>query len=258
MRLTSPPLIISLPLALFLCGAFQSCAALHPSHSGCADGVAGEEHGDESCDSDTAKKKHADLSLDIEKKERELHLAKLGLKITGKKLGVTTRAGHNAVDLAREKLKAAEDALGHYTKVEAPAKLNLQQLTRDSAEFRLKQKLQEQEQMELEYGPHLTDEHARKTGEIVIWRGRKAIEFAQRRLEMSRAEGASLDSYEIPRNVVSLESAVRIAREALGRAENEVLIGELEAIVSFTKAENKIDLFEYELKKLHEQAAQSD
>ncbi len=145
--------------------------------------------------------------------------------------------------------------MSHFREVEAPAKLAEEQLSLDNSEFRLQESRQEQEQMEAEYGPHLTDEQARKTGEIVIWRGQKRIEFAERRLELSRNSLAQLDGYELPARAGDLEQKVVEKREALARAREKAERGELENLVSVTKAENRIDLLHYELSKLRESAA---
>lgn len=196
----------------------------------------------------------AELAVDIEKKERELRIAELELEIAKQKAQSAAASDRVSVAEAEQALAQAERDLAHFHDVEAPAKLANKQLSLDSSEFRLQESRQEQEQMEAEYGPHLTDEQARKTGEIVIWRGQKRIEFAERNLELSRRSFADLKGYELMTRDEELELKLSQKREALARAREKAERGQLENLVSVTKAENRIDLLHYELGKLRESA----
>jgi hypothetical protein len=237
-----------LPVLFLSSGLFASCIGTGP-HISNESSVPKTERPSKSDESSEK------LAVDIEKKERELRIAELELEIAKQKAQSVAAGDQAAVESAQLELAKAERDLSHFREVEAPAKLAEEQLSLDNSEFRLQESRQEQEQMEAEYGPHLTDEQARKTGEIVIWRGQKRIEFAERRLELSRNSLAQLDGYELPARAGDLEQKVVEKREALARAREKAERGELENLVSVTKAENRIDLLHYELSKLRESAA---
>lgn len=237
---------LALSLALTAGALLSSCASSNSAKSaGVAGSPAGAEKGAET-KVETAEKQ----ALELKKKERELHLAELDLQIAKAKAKSTSAANESAVQTASFEVESAEQALTHSKEVEGPRKLAEAQLSVDNSAFRLQQQEQEQEQMEADYGPHMTDEHAKKTGEIVLWRGKMSIEFAKRRLELSKQSQESIRGYELPRKAAELENKLKQKRDALARATEKAARGELENQVSTTKAENKLDLLQHELKKL--------
>ncbi len=191
------------------------------------------------------------LALEVEKKERELHLAELELELTKDKTRSSSTSDQAALAAASFQTESARQALKHYIEVEAPRKLTQERLSLDGTQSRLDEQLQEQEQMEADYAPHLDveDDHLKRTGEIVLARGLKRIGFARRRLALAEQALESLKVYEIPRKTAELEQALKEKEEAQARAEGKLERGKLEGVISMTKVRNKLDLLSYELSK---------
>lgn len=245
-----------LPILALFTASLAGCYSGPPERVDHASPAMDQERSEDQAKGDSkSTKDKPSPKIELEKKERELHLAQLELEIGKAKAKSTAASNAAAVAQANFDLGLAERTLVQYVEVEAPQRVAQEQLSLDNTSFRLLESRQEQEQMEVEYGPHMTDEHAKKTGEIVIWRGQKRIEFAERRLELSKLSFAQLESFEIPQKQAELKQKLDQKQEALERAKEKAERGVLEDTVSIKKIENRMDVLEYEIGKLRAKIA---
>ena len=191
-----------------------------------------------------------DVALEAEKKLRELYLARLELELARQKARSAEAEGAAAVLLARYAEKAAQDALGHYRKVEAPELLEREQLAIDKQQFELERAQRELAQLEAELGPQLSDEQGKETAELVLWRSRTKVELAGRELNLLQAGKLRIESYEIPRRTGELAAHAKEKSDALLRAEEADEQAGYQAKIDTTRAENKVDLLTLELAEL--------
>ena len=121
---------------------------------------------------------------------------------------------------------------------ERPKKLAEARLGLDRSEHR--RELAKDELDEL-ISMYEAEEFAELTKELVLKRGRKSLEFAERQLELTRKSMALLEGEELPKQQRDLELALQKAEHALRDAELDHERGAIKTDMALTKARNALE-----------------
>jgi len=195
------------------------------------------------------------LPLETEKKQRELYLAQLELDLARQQASSARAEAEAAELLARFAEKTAQDAIGHYRKLEAPQLLEREQLTIDRQQFVLESEQRDLAQLEAKLGPRVSGEKVKQTGGLALWRSRTAVEHADRELKLLQAGKQRTEEYEIPRRTGELVAYAKEQSDAHLRAEEAILQTDYRAKIETTRAENRVDLLTLELEELRARAS---
>ena len=204
------------------------------------------------------KKGRADLALEVEKKLLEVDVATLELQLAEHKARSEEAAAADAVKEAGEEFSAAGRAKEHYTKLGKLVLLADAQLEVDQGTFRLKQLEHELEQMEKEYAAYQEDEHAKATGELVLWRHKTRIGLQQQSIDQDVGKKRILVQFTVPQKEARLEADLAKKKNALARAVEAQERKRFEAELSVRKAKNKLTLARLERKRAEAELASAD
>lgn len=234
-----PILLLALPLFSF----FAACETMPKSHDASAAEV--EEKGDDEEDS---------AQDAIAKAERELENAKLELKIAQSETESSARKAREQVVSAENDLKDATDELNQFVKSELEVELSKLQLGLDRGAWRLEAEQQELAELEAMYAQ---DDVATLTKELVLQRGKKGVEFAERDLAHDRREAAATREFELPMKQRKLELAKRDKENDLKEAQAEEARTKDEIALKLSKATIEVSDAEKALTKARAKAAQA-
>jgi len=185
-------------------------------------------------------KKPRDFEAEVETKTRKVFTSELELTIAEKKAEANLADKRAALSAAERKVEAATAELERYQGTESKMLDAKARLRNDRNAFRLEELEQELAQMESEYGKYQQDSPARMTGDIVIGRTLKQIEFAKRELQLAIADRKQLTEHTIPRKLASLEGDAQKAGDALAQATAAFERAAFENKLSVTKARNSV------------------
>jgi hypothetical protein len=183
----------------------------------------------------------------VKKKEHELDDARMQLKIARQDTQAAERKQKDDVEDAQYGMEKAREALEQFQKVTRPLELAKDELGYDRAKERVEESKQELEELMSMYKK---EEFAALTKELVVNRGKKNLEFANRSLQQQEIERAQSRDVELPRKEKDLQLALHKAENKLReeKAEQEKLADENE--LKLRKAERAVDDAQKELDKL--------
>ncbi|MCC7062358.1 MAG: hypothetical protein IT456_06100 [Planctomycetes bacterium] len=189
---------------------------------------------------------------ELNKKIRELAHARIE-KETGAidakiRAGAVAAALQNATDELAEKQKALELFLGEQRSRELEEKKISLDRSAQRAEF-AKDELGELVSM------YENDEFAKTTKELVLKRGRRELEMADRSLAVERREFAEFEQHALPQRERELRRKVADAELERKKAEFEVDKAKLELALAAAKADESIAELEAEIVELREALA---
>lgn len=235
----NPILLLALPLSLW----FASCESMPaPKGDGGGTPAVAEKGGDDK----------AAAKDDVSKAQRELENARLELKIAQSETETSARKAQDEVDSAEVEAKLAADALDHFLKDERELELSKLQLGLDQAAWRLEAERQELAELEAMYKK---DDVATLTKELVLQRGKKGVEFAERNLAHEQREAAGKRDFDLPRKVRELEVAKREKENALREARADQARSKDEIDLKLRKARAEVEDAEKALKKAEAKAS---
>ena len=169
--------------------------------------------------------------------ERELLLAQLDLAVAELEAKQSMVEAERALEDAGRELEEADKALALFRDHERPSELAEAQLDLDRSRHR--NSLAKDELNEL-ISMYEAEEFAELTKELVLKRGRKSAEFAQRSLALAEAEFALLQSEELPRRERELEQGLREAQQSLADAKRALEVTRIETKIALMKAHNEL------------------
>ncbi|MBL8860230.1 MAG: hypothetical protein JNL28_17105 [Planctomycetes bacterium] len=181
------------------------------------------------------------------KAERELEYARVELKIARQECQAAERKHKDEIEAAEFDLVKAREELDQFQKVAKGLEL-------DKVKLSLERSVQNVDETKAELEELLSmykkEEFASATKELVLMRGRKRLEFANRALEQDKIEASTTRDFELPRKQRDLEMALKKSENSLreARAEQVKLADENE--LKLKKAERAVDDAERELAKL--------
>ncbi len=223
-----PILFLALPLFSF----FAACETMPKSHGESATAMEGKDD-----EKDSAQEA-------VAKAEREIENAKLELKIAQSETEASARKARDEVVSAENELKNAVDEVEQFSRSERDLELAKVQLGMDRGEWRLEAEKQELAELEAMYAK---DDVATLTKELVLQRGKKGVEFAERDLANDEREAAATREFELPMKQRKLELAkrdkdndLREARADEARTKDEIDLKLRKARAGITDAEKAL------------------
>ena len=228
--------LTSLLLPLFGVGGLGACATTVEAPAPQVEqAAAGEEADDDDED-------------DAEEQERKLMFAKLDLAVAELKAKQSGLDAERGLADAERELVEAQKNLQLFLEHEQPTKVAEEQLSLDRSMHR--RELTEDELNEL-ISMYAAEEFAELTKELVLKRGRKSLEFAERGLAFAEAEFALLQNEELPQRQRKLEQELVKAKRGVEDAQRALEVTGIEVKVALMKAQDKLD-------ELIEEAAEGD
>lgn len=237
--MTRPSLATSLLVTTCaLLGACQSTPDSAPAAA--AEPAAQEEPADPEEEAQKARKKELERANDLADRAHSLAQARIDLTLAELEAETAQTKAERALAEATRELNEEERALAVFLEHERPQQLDDARLGLDRAEHRLE--LEQDELGELT-AMYEQDDFAELTKELVLKRGRKGVEFAERSLALERAKLQLLEGETLPKKERELRAAVDKARSSVEVAQRGLDQARLEA-------QKKLDGARYAITKL--------
>jgi len=186
-------------------------------------------------------------------KRRELRDAGIEAKIAGLDRALQSKSVVAAVAEAEAELEQAKRALKAFLEDVKPRELEEHRISLDQAIYSAEHSKEELAELTAMYEE---DEFARSTKELVLKRGRRSAEMAERRLAVERSEMAHFEQHVLPERERKLRREVTSAELALEKAKVEVQKHELQAGLDLQKEQDKRQDLEAELAALSKGGAE--
>lgn len=146
-------------------------------------------------------------------------------------------AAARAVEAATLEAELAASALENYRGVLQPIEVAASALSLDRGRQRVKESKEELDELEKMYAQ---EEFADLTKELVLSRGRSALEMAQRDLELTEKRAAQSRDFEWPRKERELKEKVAATQRALDEAKARAEKGAIERKLALLEAEEAV------------------
>lgn len=215
--------------------------AAKPADGKPADGKAGEG------ESEVAERKE-----ELRKKERELGYARREREVAD--IDRQTRAASVALalDKARHDLARAKQDLEVFQKVERPKQIEERRIGHQQSVYSAEHAKDELQELEAMYA---AEEFGKATKELVLKRGRRSLELAERNLAVSTTELELLTQHELPQREDELQRKVAEAEAGVRQAELEAQKAQIELELAASRAEDRIGDLEREIAELQQKLA---
>ena len=219
--------------------AVNELVAQEPAAAAAGKGAKGDKPADEKAEDPEAKARKAafkreDRGHDLAQAQMELRLAEMGAE-------ASLMQAEQAVADANRELEEKERALAVFNQFEQPHKLSEGQLSLDRALHR--RELQADELNELK-AMYAAEDFAAMTKELVLKRGVKGLEFAERGLELERKKLQLLTEETLPKQARELRAAVEKAQRGVRQAEQALAKAKLENEQKLAGARHKVTKLE--------------
>ncbi len=159
-------------------------------------------------------------------KERSIAEARVALVIAETEREQQLVDAQAEIAKAQTELADAERELAAFVERTAPHELENARLSHDEAVYRSEEARAELAELEAMYK---ADQFAAMTKELVLQRGRRQVEVAERRLALSKAALAAKQEIEHVAKVKELEGKVADRRRALAKAERGLALAKLKS-----------------------------
>ncbi|MDZ4774456.1 MAG: hypothetical protein SGI72_15115 [Planctomycetota bacterium] len=241
--------LLDLALVVPLFTLAPSCASLKSDAADKAlvDADAAKEEGDEGDEKESPADK-------LKKAERALEDARVELKIARMDTQAAERKQKDAIEEAEYEVAKTKEALDVFKKVAKPLEQDKLKLSWDRSVQNVEETKAELEELMAMYKK---EDFASLTRELVLSRGKKRLEFANRGLEHDKIEASVATDVELPRKEKDLDLELKKAENGLreARAEQSKLTDENE--FKLKKAERAVDDAEKDLAKVKTKAAKA-
>lgn len=171
-----------------------------------------------------------DLQAKLDKATLKLEIARIDAKN-----GEASAA--RSVEAATLEAELAASALENYRGVLQPIEAAASALSLDRGRQRVKESKEELDELEKMYAQ---EEFADLTKELVLSRGRSALEMAQRDLELTEKRAAQSREFEWPRKERELKEKVASTQRALDEAKARAEKGAIERKLALMEAEEAV------------------
>jgi len=239
-------LSFSLFLATFAC---QSAPQPEPQKLVAAKSSADQDAEKQKQEAEEKKTKEKELAH----KRRDLDYAKVGLQTNEIERRMRTMSIESQLNDAELDLQKQKKELELHQKETAPREMEEHRISLDYQIHRAEESKEELAELESMYKD---DEFASKTKELVIKRGRRQAEMADRNLAVSRREFAVFEGHTMPERERDLQKKVRDAELALEKARMEKQKTMMEMDVQKRQAEDKVKDLEIEIAELEKKLAE--
>ena len=238
-----------LALSLLSIILFLSCASTSEKEAGAAGerpaqpGTNGaQERKPEDAAEKAAEKAQKRATLERQQALEQQKLEKARLDATNQEL-----ASQGTLHKAEAELRIATAKRQHFEQTQSPHRVAQAQLGLQQANDSFADAKEEMEQLELMYAEQ---DLADKTKEIVIRRGKRRLEMAERRLALQQKELENLENFELPQELAKLTLEVEEKTREVDRARRGLESSKLEREIAVRAIENEIRRIEGELKNL--------
>jgi hypothetical protein len=245
----APRAALSLILPLFLLSLAPACRSA--STQGDPDATAAASKDDDDEKDDDEDDADAD-ALSLLKKQREVEYARIELRIAELSAEEEGRDAAYEVADAEDDLLEARKAYDNFVGVEKPMALERSDFGLERGHWSRTQNEQELKELQAMYE---AEEFAQLTKELVLMRGEKNLEFAQKDLALDVREAAQLKEFELPKKERELERAKAKAERALSNAKAKKSKIDVERELKLLRAKNALDEAEREIVKLEKDIA---
>ncbi|MFH0944737.1 MAG: hypothetical protein V2A76_06025 [Planctomycetota bacterium] len=230
--------ICRVPFCLVLIALFSLTAVSGP--------VMQEESGEKAAKEEPEKKAPdpKELERKVEKATRELELARIELQITELSSRIELDASRASVRKETRSHEEAKMDLEHFLAHTRPVTLEKAKIKLDRASNQADHARDELEELQAMYD---AEEFAEMTKELVLKRGRRNLELAERDLAVEKRSFDMVEKHDLPKEQRELEEGVKAAGEELEAAQLGLQKQELSSQVALTRARHKIDDLEHDL-----------
>ena len=191
----------------------------------------------------------ADKQQKIAAVEEKIAIAKIEAEIGQISSDSAVKSAELDLERAKRELEEARRALDHFKGFTVPVEMEEAKMNHDRSVHRADEANDELRELESMYK---TEEFAEMTKELVLKRGRRQLELAQRGLKVSETRLADKKDDELPRKERDLVDDHKKAEEKVAKQEIEVQKARLSAKVSAMKSAQKMEELERELKDAKE------
>lgn len=201
-----------------------------------------------------AAKNGDDKKADPKAKARDLELARLELRSAEFDAEVKQAAAREAVVKAERELQLARAALQAFETIDAPTQVDGAQISHDRQAYAADEARAELAELEAMYQ---AEEFAKATKELVLQRGRRRLEVAERELAVGKRKLAMLKDHALPRQQTELAGKVHDDEVALAKAKLEAEKAGIDGDVALRRARAKIEDLDKELAEATAKAAKA-
>lgn len=224
---------------------FGSACALPVQGGGSSAAAPKEEEKDKKEESKARKK---------EELKRKIEIARIKIEVS--KVAVKSFEIETELEINKAKTEKdfAERELKQFSEVDMPRRLEESKLSVQESKDYVQDSKDELAQLEDMYKD---GDLADKTREIVLQRGRRRVERANKRLALQEIEAQSLEKYKLPAEKEKLSLTLKEKVDALQKAERDSSKEKLEKKISTIEAEAELANLEMELADLEKEKAES-
>ncbi len=211
--------------------------------------VAAERKDDGKEDQDARRQREKDLMH----KRRDLDYARLSVQTSAIERQIRVMTGEQELAAAERAVQKARRELVLHQEEKAPRELEEQRIRLDYQIQRAEEAKEELAELEAMYQ---ADEFAASTKEIVVKRGRRQLEMAERNLAVARAEFQFHQEHEAPEQVRDLTQKLKDAELGLEKARLEHGKMQTELGVQQRQADDRVRDLQVEIEELERKQAE--
>jgi hypothetical protein len=242
----------ALVLAVLIAATFPACKT--PDAAPAAEPQQAAQGGGDKDKKPEAEKKadeRAAKEKELRNKKRELDYARIAIETGKLDREMRTLAAERTLANAKHELEKAQN-VDVLTKTLSLREKDEKQLGIDSQTYRAEEAKDEQAELESMYKD---DEFAKKTKELVLRRGKRQVELADRSLDLAKREQGQFVDHTLPDRERDLRHKLEEARLDVQKAELEQRKAALELDVQRRQAEDKVRDLEQDVKELEQKLA---
>lgn len=233
-----PPMKQVTPFVVTLAAAFAACHSVPPTPSEAPAPKSGTAVADAPKDEakpkvDAKKQKQKELRT----KERELEVAKIEMRIAEIDRSVRSMGVERALAKTESELAHARSEVDVFLAQVKPRELEEKKIALDQSTYRAEHSKDELGELTAMYE---ADEFARTTKELVLKRGRRELELAERSLAVVKKDIAHLESVVLPERERALRQKLADAEVDSKKAELDAEKAKIEASLAEKKARDRI------------------
>lgn len=231
------------PFLLVACASHPSESKQDPSTA--APAVAEAKSGDDA--KKAAEQKVKDAEKEWKHKVRDLEYAEISVRTTAIDRQIRTMGFEAELARAEKDVEKHKKNLEQHTKETAPRELEERRIGVDHSVYRAEEAKDELAELESMYK---ADEFAKATKELVIKRGRRGVEMADRSLAVARRELAELENHTMPQRERELRDQLADAERTLQKARLEADKARIELDVAQRQADDRVADLKQEVEDL--------
>ncbi len=233
--------------------------ALLPFAGGCAATAANIEVtkpsgsvADDKIEADKKSEEQKQRAKDLQQKQRDLDYAKIAVQTAGLDRQVRMMGAEASVQKSQRELDKEKRELELFLGKHRPRELEEHQISLDHQIHRAEEAKEELAELEAMYKE---DEFARSTKELVIRRGRRNAEMADRSLAVARQEMELFEKTTLAERERALRDKVKDAELELEKSRLEMEKAKLEVDVQQRQADDKVKDLQRDIEELQQKIA---